>query len=697
MHDNNAPSPDTFFDDDGTRDDAMDFGRLKGWARTALEKHGAWYREARTCYDFVAGRQWSAEDREAMQASQRQPIEFNRVGPIVDAICGMEVNNRQAVRFRPRTMGDIAINERLTDLADWARDEAQAEDEESAAFRDAVICGRGVTETRIDFEEEATGKIVIDRRDPLESFVDPAATKANFTDARYMGTFRDIDIGEAEAMFPGKWWSDLHAGWAKASDVHDGGRGDKADYPAETRPALMDDERRPRTVRIVQIQWWERQREWLLALPGAEVMRMNDSDWQMMQEQLKVDHGALRAQPVWTRRYRQAFLGAHHILTPAGSANDTASPAIQTIDGFSLCWITARSDATRRVHYGVVRPMFDPQMLANKMLSQVLHILNTNAKGGLMAEKTAFSNPRAAERDWADPSKIVLFNDGALAGGRVRERSAPPMPPALPALQEFSISSIRDVVGVNVEMMGAADRAQAASLEYQRRQSAMSILAPLFDGLRRYRKTQGHALIAALKKLPPGVLVRVVGDPNTPNRAKGFAPFDPIAFGLGDDAARYDVIVDEAPASPNNKELTWSALQPFMGQLASNPKAIEVALKYSPLPQAAAQELSAALAPPVLPPIPPQLQAMITQGQQAIAKLSQDVEGLTRENVALKADRSIAMERAQTERFEAETGRMEAVNAAQNRQILTQIAQLRAELAGGNVVTESSNPDPAAL
>jgi len=656
--------------DDTATDDTADFARLKGWARAALEKHGAWYREARLCYDFVAGRQWSAEDREAMRASQRQPIEFNRVGPIVDAICGMEVNNRQAVRFMPRTMGDVAINERLSDLADWARDEAQAEDEESGAFRDAVICGRGLTETRLDFEEEPTGKILIDRRDPLESFVDPAATKANYADARYAGTFRDLDIAEAEAMFPGTWWSDINAGWARVSsasdDIHDGGEGNKLDYPIETRAALSD-ERRPRTVRVVQIQWWERRRAWLIALPDGQTRTFGDSEWQILKAQLEAEGAVPPAQPIWTRHHYQAFLGAHHILTPAATGEEEArlNPAIQPIDGFSLCWITGRWDATKRIHYGVVRPMIDPQMLANKMLSQVLHILNTNAKGGLMAEKTAFSNPRAAERDWADPSKVVLFNDGALAGGRVRERAAPPMPAALPALQQFSISSIRDVVGVNVEMLGQADRAQAASLEYQRRQSAMSILAPLFDGLRRYRKTEGQALVGCLRRLPPGVLVRVMGDGQAAANGKAspaFAPFDPVAFGLADEALRFDVIVDDAPASPNNKEQTWAALQPFMGQLAANPKAIEVALRYSPLPAAAAQELSNAMTPSAPSAIPPQLQAMIEQGQKAIAQLTQ-------ENAALKADRSIAMERAQTERFEAETARMAAVHAAQARMV----------------------------
>jgi hypothetical protein len=114
-----------------------------------------------------------------MLDSGRQPIEFNRVGPIVDSICGLEINNRQEIKYLPRTQGDTEVDERLSSLGEWARDEAHAEDEESEMFRNAVICGRGATETRIDFSEEPTGKIVVDCLDPLECGVDPAARKAS--------------------------------------------------------------------------------------------------------------------------------------------------------------------------------------------------------------------------------------------------------------------------------------------------------------------------------------------------------------------------------------------------------------------------------------------------------------------------------------------------------------------------------------
>jgi hypothetical protein len=55
---------------------------------------------------------------------------------------------------------------------------------------------------------------------------------------------------------------------------------------------------------------------------------------------------------------------------------------VTDISCFQINWTTGRYDRNKGYHYGVVRPMRDPQMLANKTLSQVLHIINTNAKGG---------------------------------------------------------------------------------------------------------------------------------------------------------------------------------------------------------------------------------------------------------------------------------------------------------------------------
>jgi hypothetical protein len=661
------------------KDSLAAFARLKGWVKDSLDRHADWYKEAKECFGFVAGRsvkgegQWPGTSWQEMIDSGRQPIEFNRCGPIVDAICGMEVNNRQEVKYLPRTEGDAEVDERLTSLGKWARDESQAEDEESMMFRDAVICGRGFTETRIDFDEETTGKIVIEQLDPLECGVDPASKKANFVNARYLWRYRDIATEEAAAMFTGVIATALDASWARSIDTTDGGEGNKRDYPDETRPGLKAQEPL-KQVRLVQIQWWERETVVMVAHPSnPEPVEMSEDDWAEQGDSL-TGMGAEHAK-VERRRYYQAFLGRGTVLEQS------------EIKCFTIRATTGRLDRNKGYHYGVVRPMRDPQMLANKTLSQVLHILNTNAKGGLMGERTAFADPRKAEKDWSDPSKFIPLNPGGI--DKIKERTAPQMPVALVQMQEFSISSIRDVTGVSVELLGLADRDQPASLEYQRRQSAVTILASLFDGLRRYRKLQGHTLLEQLKLMPPGVLVRVLidpkqaqaiyqqqtmawqqaaqqaqaqGQPEPPKPPEPEAQFkdprgekyDPAAFGLSDDS-RFDVIVDEAPSSPNQKEATWATLQPMLSEIVGAfPQTVGTILKYSPLPESAAEEITNAIEKSGQPPqIPPEIQQAIADGKQQIGQLQQENQQLRTDASVKAADAAVKQQDADTRRIKA--------------------------------------------
>jgi hypothetical protein len=672
-------------------DDAL-FARLKGWVRDSMEAHADWFKEAEECFGFVAGRsldgkgQWPGDSWQKMIDSGRQPIEFNRVGPIVDAVCGLEVNNRQEIKYLPRTQGDTQTDERLSSLAEWARDEAHSEDEESEAFRNAVICGRGATETRLDFDEEPTGKFVDDSLDPLQCGVDPGAKKPCFADRRYSWRYRDLAVDQAKAMFPGLLPAALHASWAMPIDTTDGGEGNKTDYPDETR-AGMKSNIPPKLVRIVQIEWWEPADIMLVATPDSEQPQEIDAEaWAELSEE---EQAQLPAQRVARRRYRKAFLGGTTVLDQAD------------IETFQIQWVTGRWDRNKGYHYGVVRPMRDPQMLSNKTLAQVLHILNTNAKGGLLIEAGAFKNPREAEKDWSNPSKSITLNDGGLA--KIKERTAPQIPAALVQLQEFSLSSINDVTGANVEMLGLADREQPASLEYQRRQSAMTILAPLFNALRHYRKLKGKTLLSLLKLLPPGVLVRVLIDPEQAEaehqqamvqwsqqpevqqylalvqqaKAAGQQPpppppdlppqpeppdaqfmtntkrgeqFDPTKFGLGPDA-RFDVIVDEAPSSPNQKDATWAAIQPFVSEIGAVPSAIPIMLKYSPLPETAAKELGDALSNAGAPD--PKIAGMIQAGQQRISELEQQLKQAQDKSQADAIRANATAQDSDTRRFKA--------------------------------------------
>jgi hypothetical protein len=86
---------------------------------------------------------------------------------------------------------------------------------------------------------------------------------------------------------------------------------------------------------------------------------------------------------------------------------------------FSWACITGELDRNKGHWFGLIKTMRDPQMWANKWLSQTLHILNTTAKGGIVAEEDAFADMTEAEEKWAQPDTIVWATTGAVSNPKI--------------------------------------------------------------------------------------------------------------------------------------------------------------------------------------------------------------------------------------------------------------------------------------
>lgn len=662
--------------DDGDGDGGV-LDRVRKARKSADESgQSQWREEARVWYDFAAGEQWSEQDRAALEAQLRAPVCFNRIGPMIDSVAGSEVNNRQQVQYIPRALGDKGLNEVLTGAADYVRDNCDAEDEESDAFVDAVICGVGVTETLLDYEQDPEGAVLIERRDPLHMRWDPGAKKRNLMDRKWQ---------MYDAWLPRK---DIMARWPDAELVgsFDGNEPDGSPHDQDAADQYKRDasgyDKRGGNLRVSQYQWFEVESFWQALDPATgQIIDLTGAEHARLKDRMTALGMPLQSVQKQRRRYKQAFVCGATVLQEGPIE----------CNRFTFHFITAKRDRNRGTWYGIVRPMIDPQKWANKFFSQILHIVNSNAKGGLVVEEDAVDNVRTFAESWSKADAISVVNAGALSGGKVMPKPPPAIPTALNDMLQFSISSMRDVTGINLELLGMADRQQAGVVEAQRKQAAMTVLASLFDGLRRYRKEQGRTLAAFITEyLSDGRLVRIVGGDGT----ERYVPL------VRDQAAmQFDVVVDEAPASVNQREKTFAMLMQMLPNLQQMgvPFAPEL-LDYMPIPAAMAEKWKMAIqqqGQQVNPQAVQQMQQAIQQLQQQLQQAQQQLQnkeaeiqaGLQEAAMKSDADMRARMQEAEVDaraayesailkaKLDAETALQKAIIDGQVKVAVAQVTQ----------------------
>jgi hypothetical protein len=543
------------------------------------ESSSVWRIQAEEDFGFVAGEQLSTEDKQLLDAQQRPHIVFNRVQTILKAVAGMQINGRSEVKFLPRNNNNTEVNEVLTAASKWMADGCDAEDEESDAFQNCSQCGMGWVETRFTYDDNPMGAYVEESTDPREMYWDRTARKKNLVDSRRMTRVRSMPLADALQMFRGKTRYQIDASWARGSEV------DRATKSIEERRIRDGDDSYQEhddknQVTLVCTEWWEREPYWRVADPMTNtLMDLTDEEHTKLKGRLAQLGMNLDSVQMTRKRYYRAWLGNEYLgggPAPCG-------------DRFSWACMTGEYDKKKRMFYGLVRVVRDPQMWANKFMSQIMHIMNATAKGGILAEMSAFEDVEEAEEGYALPESITWMADGALSGTKPKIMPKPGQgdASAYVNLLTFAVSSIKDVTGINLELLGQQDQNQPGILEHMRKQAGMTVLATLFDSFRRFLKIVGDKRLYYIQtKMSDGRLIRVVGQEYTAA----------VPLAKEHTTGEYDTIVDDAPTSPNQKEANWAIIQPmlavFKDQLMSNPQILVMVMRYSPLPSALVEAIA---------------------------------------------------------------------------------------------------------
>lgn len=576
---------------------------FKAWFRADAQHSSKWRKEAYEDFAFVAGEQYTREETDQLREQGRIPITFNRTLGIVKAVAGTEINGRHEIKFVPRGNEDTQVNDLLTGASKWLADGCDAEDEESEAFQDALVCGMGWNEARMSYEEDPEGKYLQDCVDPLQMWWDRKARKKNLADATRVWRVVKMARQDAKEKFPDVDEGILDATWTTGYEYGD----EPKSYEEKVKRFENTGEYTDDELRIVQLQWYEKETYYKVADPTSGKMVDLDAGQhkRLMARAKKLGVPEPRSAKLTRRVYKQAWLG-QELLEPVEDAPFK--------DRFSWACITGEPDHNGGTWFGFVRVARDPQRWSNLWLLQTQYILNSSAKGGIMAETSAFKDQRQAEESWAKQDRITWVSDRALSGEhkKIDFKPVAQFPSGYFQMMEFAVMSIPQVTGINYEFMGQKDVNQPGVLENMRKMAAMTILATMFDSLRRFRKIIGRLRLFVIQNfISDGRLIRITNQPQA------------VPLMKEKTAGEYDVVVDDAPTSPNQKERNWAIiadlLPAFKDQLAANPHVLMEVLKYSPLPADLVVQIEQAMAKPN----PEQEEAKAIAKATAVAKLNQ--------------------------------------------------------------------------
>ena len=556
---------------------------LVQWFTDAKESSANWRKEAKRCFDHRAGHQWPDDVMETMPDSEVD-VTFNRIDVFVSAVTGLETINRTEARYIPRVPNNTVAgmaSSILDAAARYVDDDSDSVTHQSEAFADMVTCGMGWTEDMIDWYSNPDGDIKCLRLDPLYVYWDPSATDKNLADAKVIGRIkmmRGRDISDEFDVPEDDWLSG-----SQFTDRWDDDNID-ADVWNSRDPYLSDDnESRKRkldkTHPVMQVQWCELEPAWKVEGIGI----ISEDEYSTLKEQYEsqvpqiaaasgVEVPPLVASKIRRKRWRQAFAVGGTVLD-SGDAPSQEGPTLQCMTG--------RRDRNKRMWYGLVRCLMDPQDWTNKLFGKTLAIMQYNSHGGgYLAEASAFVDPSEAEDTLADYSKITWLNDGALQAGRVTNKPAIPYPTGLDRLMQVANNMFVDVSGISLELLGLANRDQPGVLESQRKQSGMTILAWAFDAMRAYRRSRGRVLASLIQQyISDGRLIRIY------NPQEGAEQFIPLM--RDETAIEYDIVVNDSPRSTNEQERVLAIilqLAPILERFGAMPP-IEV-LDHLPLPTA---------------------------------------------------------------------------------------------------------------
>ncbi len=501
-----------------------------------------WREDAQEELNFASGHQWTDSQAASLNEVGKPALVFNQVHRVLSAVSGSEMVNRFEPRFQRKTMEPNPGVDIANAWVRHHRKQSHALHEESKAVQETLTIGVGWTNTEMDYDTNPDGIMKTVRVPTHDMMWDPAAQQQNLADMKY--------------CYRGKWMPMSEFNYRFDPDKR-AVRQLNPEFDEEKRAGVTDASRAWMYLENKN-DWVNYQRDEVLVIEyqyvkneEAYIVNEGGHSRYVFPDEMEVEFPGVQQDQLdmlhmgTCKRYYRALICGDWVIEHEP----------MPYRGFTYKAITGFEDRKRKdlMYFGLMRLMKDPQLWTNKFLSQVIHTIGSNAKGGILVAQNAFENRAEAKRQWAQPDGWIELNTDD-----VRKVATPipqsPMNVAMFQMLDMSMDMVPHAGGVNMSYLGgqAEDVRRASGQAVSSIQTqALAALAPLFDGFKRYRKEVGELYLDFMRNhAVVGEVVRISGPP--------YEQYAQLTYDVMHH--RYDVEIDESPASASNPMETWKTL-----------------------------------------------------------------------------------------------------------------------------------------
>jgi hypothetical protein len=162
------------------------------------------YSEQQMARHYYAGSQWTPEEIRVLRNRRQPVITFNRSARKIDQIVGLVQRMRQDPKAYPRNPRNADGAEIATQCVRSVLDASDWEFVDPYCAGQAAIEGIGGVELKLVDGDHDDPDLVLEFVFGDDFFYDPRSFKPDFTDARYMGIAKWLDVEAAVELFPDK-------------------------------------------------------------------------------------------------------------------------------------------------------------------------------------------------------------------------------------------------------------------------------------------------------------------------------------------------------------------------------------------------------------------------------------------------------------------------------------------------------------